>query len=111
MMVSRNLWHVGMKIEGGRMASGGGLSVALLTEKQILSGCQRGPSAAQGGADLPRMVICSYDMLHRLMCEACKGSSTAACSGAVVRCSLRHLTDLPAFPRPEIFSAVHASSL
>ncbi len=78
------------------MASGDVLSIALLTEKKRISGCQRGPSSVQGSAELPRMVICSYDMLHRLTCEACKGSA-AACTGAMVCGSLHHLAYLPVF--------------
>lgn len=38
----------------------------------------------QGSDALPRMVICSYEMLHRLTCESCKRSTTGPCTGAAV---------------------------
>jgi hypothetical protein len=38
----------------------------------------------QGTNDLPRVVVTSYDMLHRLTCEPCKRSDMNACTGRQV---------------------------
>ena len=38
----------------------------------------------QGTDDLPRVVVTSYDMLHRLTCEPCKRSDMSACTGRQV---------------------------
>ena len=40
----------------------------------------------QATDDLPRVVVTSYDMLHRLTCEPCKRSDMNACTGRQVTC-------------------------
>ena len=38
----------------------------------------------QGTDGLPRVVVTSYDMLHRLTCEPCKRSDMKSCTGRQV---------------------------
>jgi hypothetical protein len=42
----------------------------------------------QGTDNLPRVVVTSYDMLHRLTCEPCKTGNMKACTGQQVPLSM-----------------------